>query len=558
MFQNLPLLIVDCIIQYVLGRDVVRNEEGRRFFGGYYSKAYLEKLSLTCRSWRFAAIAYLCEEYYITYPYERIKYTRMGLENWKEGSKPSFAFEPLVKTLRVKFGTTWLATEKIPQNLRHVFENARRVIYHVCIDKLDRVEAPDSSAVDANVDAFIKHARQMAPNSQDVYIRTDGYMSNHQIIIPGAVKLLQRLSYIAKTSLGFTAYYNSNWIDLGDLAGLPRLTRMTFSNAIEFQYMGAIRKCSSTLQFLSLDLAKSRSYSEVILDDAIDGYVVYPNMSVLSIKGALSPSECSNEMPHPNAIPFPNLKKLSLKQIITYKDDVLFRGNSAALKFLDVDMDDNLCEVLIQNNTFYPNSHPNLCLVHARMLGNPTKHGISQSEYYQLHENIANNAVAYHLNGIRSFEGLTFGRLATDICRLQSIRHLNLTRYDLPFENMFELIKSLPMMERLECGYQGNFAKPKHRTHAKYFRQIMDKYYPLNSRLGQILIRRLDRGELEINDVRWLILLIILCPNVYNFGELTSRVLFWSETFVKRIVAVDGYKDYIPRLKQLSFFNYKI
>lgn len=42
------------------------------------------------------------------------------------------------------------------------------------------------------------------------------------------------------------------------------------------------------------------------------------------------------------------------------------------------------------------------------------------------------------------------------------------------------------MMERLECKYNDGFEKPKNTTHAEYLQQKLDKYYPLNSRLGHI------------------------------------------------------------------------
>lgn len=284
MFQNLPILIIDRIILYVLKECAIFKIEYAIFLDKDLTKL-LKQLSLTCRSWRLAAIAYLCERYYIRYPYKNRDHPCMRLYSFPYGGGSSFVFEPLVKTLHILVPAEWMATGRIPQNPPRVFENARKIACQVSIGDLSCIEEHDHAAIDANINAFLQHVRQLAPNTQDVYIRTQEVFSPPQIINPGIVKFIQRLAFTAKRSLAFKPCYNNDWIDLGDLTGLSQLTRMSFSRAARFQYMGAIRKCSCTLKFLSLELASCHSYSAIIVDDATDDYVVYPNMKYLRIEG---------------------------------------------------------------------------------------------------------------------------------------------------------------------------------------------------------------------------------------------------------------------------------
>ncbi|KAJ2351869.1 hypothetical protein GGH92_001587, partial [Coemansia sp. RSA 2673] len=105
--------------------------------------------------------------------------------------------------------------------------------------------------------------------------------------------------------------------------------------------MSLVYKSASTLQQLDVEIEDAG----MLLCDASDNYVVYPNLLHLQIHLSYQGHSSVGTIPT-SVVPFPSLQRLKLSGSYPYHDDVLFRGNSATLVYLYLLIDRNTVEML--------------------------------------------------------------------------------------------------------------------------------------------------------------------------------------------------------------------
>ncbi|KAJ2488383.1 hypothetical protein IWW37_004846 [Coemansia sp. RSA 2050] len=107
---------------------------------------------------------------------------------------------------------------------------------------------------------------------------------------------------------------------------------------------------SKTLQKLVINYAHLNSVTRLFRTEQGEG-VIYPNMQFLTLtdRCILVPSElpCTARV-----APFPNLVSLRVDMLYPFGDDVMFRGNSATLQFMEVTPDPVLLTTLHNYKVF--------------------------------------------------------------------------------------------------------------------------------------------------------------------------------------------------------------
>ncbi|KAJ2246813.1 hypothetical protein GGI13_005294 [Coemansia sp. RSA 455] len=219
----------------------------------------------------------------------------------------------------------------------------------------------DPSVLEANISAFVRRIEQMAPRVGDIQVlpRPFDYIEESRRLFGSLVtqlfQLAKRITYGDMSSSVPVTLPPNHICDLAHIS---------FDVDIDVElnpFVQLAQRSALTLQSLIVGY-NSYVYPNDFFVEPGGGYLVYPRLLTLKLLRMHSVRE--GEYPaFPGAVPFPNLRHLYMGICYPFSDDTLFRGNSATLEYLKMELDRHSCSVLYEYNVFSPGSHSKLWCV---------------------------------------------------------------------------------------------------------------------------------------------------------------------------------------------------
>ncbi|KAJ2256492.1 hypothetical protein GGI13_001174 [Coemansia sp. RSA 455] len=276
------------------------------------------------------------------------------------------------------------------------------------------------------------------------------------------------------------------------------------------KFVQLTRQCALTLQSLDIGSPNAVDISGIVRD-ADGSYAVYSHLHTLKLNLYMrwySRQTCA----FAGAVPFPNLRHISIIRIHPFDDDILFRGSAATLESLQVELSDAVVGVIKQYSVFTRNSHPKLRFVDYwiskfKLL---PRHFTDWATVAQFLLSMASRATVIQIRGdpINIVYSLSFSLL----CNYTHIQRLYL-RYVAPsLWDVIALIKSLPLLSDLQTCTPHLALLPVGVTDEKLLKHVLSNYYPtgLRFRCWRIALYK-DYNFKEV--AHCVLLLALICPN---------------------------------------------
>ncbi|KAJ1925380.1 hypothetical protein GGI09_003947 [Coemansia sp. S100] len=409
----------------------------------------------------------------------------------------------------------------------------------------DNVTAPQD--IGANIRAFVRHIKQIAPMVQKVYIKSTRNISIETRLPSKQFNSLA--SQICQSICDMEFIYLSRPICLdSSLITIRRLVYMDV-NGFEFESMVHLaRHNAPTLQFLNIYLQRNENIAGLI-QNADGSYMQYPCLYKL-ILGTGQCTDSSMGPTFPGALPFPHLRYLSLVLASPIGDDTPFRGNAATLEWLNMYLTLNAITVLRDNMVFTPTSHPRLQSVNLGWNYDlPEPRSASEFEYMKFGLTIGPNAPVRQFTTLMSHPRL--GPITTTLGEHKRIQALELTHTRMHILDVIALVKVLPLLSHL-CSKVLPF-DPLPRSIAKHNlpAYVIAKYPHMGKWFRCWRINSDSDFNVKIA-AKGALLLALICPNFdYVAVPANSRELFMAH--MKEMIASNGYRQHATRLRRLLF-----
>ncbi|KAJ2910811.1 hypothetical protein GGI21_000488 [Coemansia aciculifera] len=308
-----------------------------------------------------------------------------------------------------------------------------------------RMEYPPNTA--SNVAAFVQRVREMAPGVRTIRVEAS---INADILLRSlcahTTDLAQQLSDInkARTMITRRSTVLVEYLNLDSIRNLVRVEYDTKNPSSRI--ISLIRRNAQTLQYIDLMAVEPIPADELIQDpDGGGDWVEYPCLQTLKLEGQNRGSFWQGDVVS-TAVPFPSLCHLSIGRDYPFEDDVLFRGNSATLEYLDIGVDAKMVALLKRHNVFTPTGHPrlrhvNICLCEKI---NPND-SAARFEQLQFALSIAPDA---SVRGISGLYKLDRGLSLLGSCA--NVQTLSLPGIQPSIWDVMDIIKSLPLLSYLK------------------------------------------------------------------------------------------------------------
>ncbi|KAJ2571840.1 hypothetical protein GGH95_004143 [Coemansia sp. RSA 1836] len=238
-----------------------------------------------------------------------------------------------------------------------------------------------------------------------------------------------------------------------------------------------------------------------------------------------------------------------------FGDDVLFHGNAATLEYLKIELDPEMVAILKRHKVFAHTSHPKLQCVNINLRFSDAPGAFATaSEYMQFALSIAPRASVLAIPYLSSFGG----RLTTELDILgghDSIQFLSLYSATLPFWDVVNLVKSLPLLSDLETGEPVLDKSPQGVTLAQLPEYARSTYAPMGKRFRCWHITFSPSTRLD-NLATCVLVLALICPNFdYTAVDRSHREQFMQE--MKKQIAEPWFSPDAPRLRRLLFNGWR-
>ncbi|KAJ2461602.1 hypothetical protein GGF42_000073 [Coemansia sp. RSA 2424] len=339
------------------------------------------------------------------------------------------------------------------------------------------------------------------------------------------------------------------YLDLEPIRNLVHVAYLI--EATSSRIMPLIRRSAQTLQSLDLSGAVLVDYTELFRDPDSGGrWMEYPRLHTLRLNSdyetALSRSSISN-----GAAPFPQLRRLAMRWAYPFGDDVLFRGSAATLEYLKIELDPEMVAILKRHKVFAHTSHPKLQCVNIKLRFSDTPGAFATtSEFLQFALSIAPRASVLAIPCLSKLSGI----LTTEMEMLgnhDSLQVLRLYSAALPFWDVVNLIKSLPLLSDLETGEPVLGKLPHGVTLTRLPEYVRSTYVPMGKRFRCWHISLSPLTKLA-NRATCVLVLALICPNFdYAAVDRYHRKQFMQE--MKKQIAKPSFRPDAPRLRRLLF-----
>ncbi|KAJ2742655.1 hypothetical protein GGI20_004320 [Coemansia sp. BCRC 34301] len=365
--------------------------------------------------------------------------------------------------------------------------------------------AVDTSAeINTNIGAFVQRIGQIAPKvckievvGGSTYVDDFRNMFYFESLVAQLFRLAPRLIY---KYVKDTAPLDLRVVSISSLVCIDITT-----NCVE-SVVQLARQNAATLQSLTIDACTSGDVSGLIQDTSSD-YVEYSCLRYLRLKQFLGLGKPEHRV-FPGAVPFPNLRLLSIANVYPFGDEVAFRRNAATLECLEFQLDHSVAALLTKCRMFTRTSHPKPQCVKTGMSCNTMSHSFASVA----------NRIGFSLSigpstAVRAIRGITFCvGLFPMLAKHGSIQVLVLPDTQLDFWDVIGPIKTLPLLSDLYSKEPMLGALPLGVSAPKFPAYVVSRYVPMGKLFWcwhPTYGREADLGQV----VTCCLVLALLCPN---------------------------------------------
>ncbi|KAJ1821790.1 fatty acid synthase alpha subunit Lsd1 [Coemansia sp. RSA 2675] len=421
-------------------------------------------------------------------------------------------------------------------------------------DSEDSVDSDD--AIHANIGAFVCWVKQVLPKVDGIWVILDSYFDLHDHHDHHCSYFLSKL-YQLGTRVAYRCVSTRDVLaglcldEIRNLASLDFRDEPGRSNSSE-QCVQLARQNAQTLQFLSL---VSDQFSDLtsLIQNPDGSNVVYPCLYALRMRER-SLDRQPGQVTFPDAVPFPILRRLSLRLQYPFGDDTFFRGNSATLEIVAMRMDSFTVSILCQFSVFSPTSHPELrCVKWKERKGLVPDSFATNEEKTRFVLSIGPRAPVREISGISSSDGLlSVLSLPGDHT---SIQVLLIPTIDLDLWQAISLIKALPLLSDLHAPLPSFESLPDGITWFNISEHLVSTYAPMGRRFRCWHLELCSARSFTV-DVWCVLLLALICPNFdYVSNHPSQRESFME--YLERAIDLDRFRPYAPRLRRLLFKGWR-
>ncbi|KAJ2458914.1 hypothetical protein GGF42_001781 [Coemansia sp. RSA 2424] len=550
-FQTLPLLIVELIVDYVVGGS--RLQLTRMSTGKLTTARLLQPLLSVCHSFHAAVQPRIFNRYVldISTPDNQtdIRNTTQSTSNGPSAHLVAKALEITINLPCIFSGRALEMLSRAPYD-SCVLPAVRSLTITCCIERRPHQEdsAIDPAMASANTTAFLQRLRQMAPRAHKLVVFGHDardwpprIVHDFRVLVSEILPTVDQFEY-------YTGLKKHSMIPNFD--GVCNLVRINYTLDVSTNaFFQLARQCARSLR--SLSLGQFLGLSEPIDISGLiqypgGGYVEYPLLQKLNLMTLMHPNSVQRAT-FAGAVPFPILRDLRIMGDYPFGDDTPFRGNAATLERLYLTLSPSMANALKENRVFTYTSHPQLQRVTVRKSSG-----------------IVPNCFATEMDCLRFMLGIGPGasaRVVSCITYIENTPHvlslfaehtsiqiLELSNILLTLWDVIALIKSLPLLSELATAEPHIGARPVGHRRPQLTKYVIDHYLFVSERFRSWSF---ITGEHQSDSAKCVLLLALVCPNfdyvVPNLRGDTRRLV--SE--LKELIAIKAYKKHEQRFQRL-------
>ncbi|KAJ2097337.1 hypothetical protein GGI16_004587 [Coemansia sp. S142-1] len=322
---------------------------------------------------------------------------------------------------------------------------------------------------------------------------------------------------------------------------IPEVSSLTmrFTDTLDM-HTSLVHKCANTLVSLNAVISNAKT----LFYDANENIVVYPQLEVLSL-AATTGAFTSDRVSVPNVLPLPSLKSLYVGIPYLYTDDVLFRGNSASLKGLVINIDQNTVNVLNRNQVFR-NNYKNLKVIIEKTYPDEDLTLISDADMNKFFSSLVGTARTLKLASEVSFNYLIAAAPPNGFEYLQA---LCITKDNMALFDVLRLLKALPSLIKIACGFDSLGSELENIAANDLPNYITSTYCNTGKNL-QIISNQGIGGLVRPVVTEYVILLALVCPKLRRVDLTPDGISDFQGKVAKALQSIP-YSKYTSELDRL-------
>ncbi|KAJ2582965.1 hypothetical protein GGH95_001250, partial [Coemansia sp. RSA 1836] len=496
-FQLLPEHVVELVVNHVVNNS--RSQLGKVGKDSYQYKRLQMPLLWVCHNFRAFVYMRFCS------------HCKLDMRNYEDEVVASSCSWPgplgnpthsLAKVLDLSLDLWSIYTGKALRQLSSdpydgcAFPQARKLSIDIALNSQDSndypAESDDDSSVEkrkicsqeavANIAALVSRLKEMMPMvgkvSMSCTTAVEKLLSRRDA---RAMRFAQQLFNALEVTTVVMDDRDSLdcCIDLEPVSNLVDIHFTVFCESTAV--IPLARRSAQTLQTLYIYLNVTLCYSEIIRDPSSGNYAEYPRLHRLTIIGDHD-SAASRKLAFSGAVPFPNLRHLCIDGGYPFDDDVLFRGNSSTLEYLEVALHPATVVMFKRLNVFTPTSHSKLqCVNIASLVHHAPVPFATANAYMEFVLSIAPGASVRTISNLFGFDGALWPALAL-LGNCTTIQVLSITDTQLSFWDIASIIKVLPLLSDLHTASPTIGEHPQGIDVAELPEYVCSTYAPMSQR----------------------------------------------------------------------------
>ncbi|KAJ2039184.1 hypothetical protein IW146_009835 [Coemansia sp. RSA 922] len=377
-FQFLPTHVVQAILKHVVVDSRVFTDGTRYDYRGY--RALLRPLLWTCSNFRVVAYPLYCYHLILVLITEAFhkritEYMRTGCLSITCSLDYYLGFPThhLAKEMEIVLAEKSIYSGTVVKMLSYMpykdctFPMVRKLRIRFVRDEMDNARPVNESDIEANIGAFVQWVKRAMPGNSYIQVLPDdsdrpfainaGRFGN---LVSQLFQLVNRVQHSFHNKAGVPVRFQ-----LDGLRDLVHINCQVLEDSAQFILLA--RQSAQTLQCFDSYFAHTGNLANLIsIDD--ESYVSYPRLHTLKLYARSTDEDWTLRPGFEGAVPFPNLRCLSMSSTYPFGDDVLFRGNAATLEYLKMTYDSISAAIFIKSKVFTPTSHPKLFYVDIRRM----------------------------------------------------------------------------------------------------------------------------------------------------------------------------------------------
>ncbi|KAJ2430451.1 hypothetical protein GGF41_000991 [Coemansia sp. RSA 2531] len=541
--QALPVDVLRSILKWVV------LEERSPFSEDYCRVNYVKELLAVSSAWRQTSLEVLWKKFKLTIPVTTNEVI-LNCPKWAEHSRLTHNATNLARELYVSIPMFSIIGGFAYKLLVNYFGDtkclplANKLTVNVMAFTDQRFDSKDMAI--ANCLEFAKLLKSMAPAATAVRVLCDG---DPQQLIYFDSRYVKTLDEELLMRFATVLYTNTKHASLG-LYTLKVKNSLTteFSpllssliiNFVETPdlYPCLVHKSASTLQHLDIGICNAN----MLISDLNGEAVIYPKLQHLRLYECVLSNHDTNAMTT-KTITFPVLRALTLCKSYPFHDDVLFRGNSTTLEYLNIVVDNNTIATLSRGNVL-ESKYKRLRHVVFTFYGDDTEFSIDSKT--------STNKILNHLVGaakILCVRNYNITRPCIEAAQhgqgFTNIKVFGSTSLTLSLFEVLSLLKTLPALVELRGKINGLGPELESISSNELPDHIVSTYCDIGKGLQVWRITTYKQVKID-----YIILLALVCPRLWLIRLLCDA---FEDIHVQISDALNSqlYSKYAPQLKRL-------